>query len=95
MMVASCLCESDEITKVKVLALTVDPRDIYYISWIIDGCEGIGFLQTDDPKSGKVSIFTSLSLLQDIKSLIEGLIAEGLKITIDSEYDYRRKDDEQ
>ncbi len=94
-MVTSCLCENDKIINVKVLMLTVDPKDIYYISWIIDGCEGIGFLQTDDPKNGRVSIFAPLSLLQDIKSLVDGLIAEGLNITIDGESDYRRKDDEQ
>ena len=29
----------------------VPQKDIYYISWIIDAAEGIGFLQTDDALS--------------------------------------------
>ncbi|MEG1800271.1 MAG: DUF4911 domain-containing protein, partial [Synergistaceae bacterium] len=68
----------NEFTEVKVLKLTVVPKDIYDISWFIDACEGIGFLQTDDSKLGKVSIFTPLSQLQDMKALIEGLKADGL-----------------
>ncbi len=81
-------------TDVKVIKLTVVPKDIYDISWFIDACEGIGFLQTDDAKLGKVSVFTPLSQLQDMKELIEGLKSDGLDIMIEDEFYYGRNDNE-
>ena len=44
--------------EIKALKFTVPHEDIYYISWIIDAAEGIGFLQTDDAKAGKITVFT-------------------------------------
>jgi len=64
------------------IGMTVPQKDIYYISWNIDAAEGIGFLQTDDPKAGKITIFTPLSQLDYIYSFIDGLRAEGIKIII-------------
>ncbi len=66
--------------------LIVPQKDIYYISWIIDAAEGIGFLRTDDAKAGKITIFTPKELTCDLNSLIDALRAEGLEITEDTEY---------
>lgn len=60
--------------------LTVPQKDIYYISWIIDAAEGIGFLRTDDAKAGKITIFTPKELMNDLNGLIEALRAEGIAI---------------
>lgn len=63
--------------------LTVPPSDIFYISWNLDACDGLGFLQTDDARNGHVTIFTPASLLDELKSFIEGHRAEGIEITTD------------
>lgn len=64
--------------------LTVESKDIFYISWIIDACEGLGFLMTTDAANGKITVFTPLQLLDDLCSLIEGLKSEGLSVSIDN-----------
>ncbi len=64
--------------------ITVPQKDIYYISWNIDACEGLGFLQTDDPKAGKVTIFTPTSLVDDLYSFFQGLRAEGIQVEVNS-----------
>lgn len=63
--------------------LTVPQKDIYYISWIIDAAEGIGFLRTDDARAGKITIFTPRELYCEIAELIESLRGEGLEISED------------
>lgn len=65
-----------------VISLKVPQKDIYYISWTIDACEGIGLLRTDDPKCGEVTVFTPSELLTDMLGCIEGLRNEGLDISI-------------
>ncbi len=70
------------INEIKRIELIIPPKEIYYMSWIIDACEGIGFLQTDDSKQGRVSIFTPHSLACDVYSLIDALIKEGIPIEI-------------
>ena len=64
------------------ISLKVSQKDIYYISWTIDACEGLGLLKTDDPKKGKVTVFTPSELLGDMLGCIEGLRNEGLEISI-------------
>ena len=41
--------------EIAAVRFIVPQKDIYYISWIIDAAEGIGFLQTDAAKAGKVT----------------------------------------
>lgn len=64
------------------ISLKVSQKDIYYISWTIDACEGLGLLKTDDPQKGQVTIFTPSELLGDMLGCIEGLCDEGLEISI-------------
>lgn len=64
--------------------ITLPCNDIFYVSWNLDACDGLGFMQTDDAKNGKATIFTPLNLLDDIKGFIDGLKAEGMNIMIDS-----------
>ena len=68
--------------QLRVISLKVSQKDIYYISWTIDACEGIGLLRTDDPKNGEVTVFAPSELLGDILGCIEGLQEEGLEINI-------------
>lgn len=68
--------------QLSVISLKVPQKDIYYISWIIDACEGIGLLRTDDPKKGEVTVFTPSELLGDMLGCIEGLMDEGMEINI-------------
>ncbi len=67
--------------EIKALKFTVPHEDIYYISWIIDAAEGIGFLQTDDAKAGKITVFTPAGQEQYLLSLMESLRGEGISIT--------------
>ena len=64
------------------ISLKVSQKDIYYISWTIDACEGLGLLKTDDPKKGEVTVFTPSELVGDMLGCIEGLRNEGLEISI-------------
>lgn len=61
---------------------TVSPEDIYYVSWNLDGCDGLGFLQTDSAQKGDVTIFAPANLLDEIYSFFEGLKAEGVDANI-------------
>ena len=66
--------------EIKALCFTVPQEDIYYISWIIDAAEGLGFMQTDDAKAGRVTIFTPSGNVSDILALMDSLRGEGIKI---------------
>jgi hypothetical protein len=68
--------------RMTTLSLKVSPKDIYYISWNIDACEGLGMLRTDDAIAGNVTVHAPFELLSDILDLIDGLKAEGLDIII-------------
>ena len=37
-------------------SLVVPQKDIFYISWTVDAYEGLGFLRTDDARTGAVSL---------------------------------------
>ncbi len=62
------------------ISLRVPQKDIYYISWTIDACEGLGLLKTEDAKRGEVTVFTPAELLGDMMECIEGLKNEGIDI---------------
>lgn len=64
--------------------LRVPREDIYYISWNIDACEGVGLLRTDDAKEGAVTVFTPVSQLRFLFGLVDGHRAEGMEITIEN-----------
>ncbi len=62
------------------ISLRVPQKDIYYISWTIDACEGLGLLKTEDAKRGEVTVFTPAELLGDMMECIKGLASEGIDI---------------
>lgn len=64
--------------------LQVPRKDIYYISWNLDACEGLGFLKTDDACNGKITIFTPDSQLKLLLEFIEGHRREGIEIEIEN-----------
>ena len=67
--------------EITALHFIVPPKDIYYISWIVDASEGIGFLQTDDAKSGRITIFSPKEQAHYVFEMMEALRSEGLAIT--------------
>ncbi|MDO5115954.1 MAG: DUF4911 domain-containing protein [Synergistaceae bacterium] len=66
--------------EIKALRFIVPQKDIYYISWIIDAAEGLGFLQTDDAANGRITVFTPAELVRDLLGLMEALRAEGVAV---------------
>lgn len=66
------------------LRLKVPQKDIYYISWNLDACEGLGLLQTDDAREGRVTIFLPEPQLNYFLDFIEGHRAEGIDIGIEN-----------
>lgn len=68
--------------KMCVFRLTAPQKDIYYISWNLDACEGLGFLETVDAKAGRVDIHSPVSLADDVLSFIKGLRNEGVPVEI-------------
>jgi hypothetical protein len=68
--------------KAYALDLTVPPEDIYYISWNIDACEGLGILETISAREGKVTVYTTAAMLPHLYSFVEGLSKEGVAVNI-------------
>lgn len=77
------------------ISLTVPQKDIYYISWNIDACEGIGFLQTDNSSAGDVTIFSPLELLEYVYSFIDGLRDEGIPVKVNGIIELQEITDEE
>lgn len=80
--------------EIAALHFTVPHKDIYYISWIIDAAEGIGFLQTDDAKAGKITIFSPNEQQRYLLELLAALRAEGVDIEEDKETEADERDNE-
>lgn len=66
------------------LHLKVPQKDIYYISWNIDACEGLGILRTDDAARGLVTVFTPACGLEAMLDFIQGHRSEGIDIEIEN-----------
>lgn len=66
------------------IRLKVPQKDIYYISWNLDACEGLGLLRTDDAKEGAVTVLTPDSQLALLYDFIEGHRREGIMIEIEN-----------
>jgi hypothetical protein len=60
--------------------LILPREDICYVSWTIDAYEGIGFLRTDDPSKGLVSLFFPSCREEEIERLLDSFEAEGIGI---------------
>ncbi|MDR3332749.1 MAG: DUF4911 domain-containing protein [Synergistaceae bacterium] len=63
-------------------------EDIFYISWTIDAYEGVGFLSTDNPDSGLVSVYCSSDYRDELESLFSALDLEGIpveRLSVDAE----------
>lgn len=58
------------------------PHDICYLSWTINAYEGIGFLTTDDPAKGLVSVYSPLGNEDIMREVIDSLSEEGTDLRI-------------
>ena len=71
------------INEYREIKLKLEPQDIYYVTWILDATESIGFLQTDDGSKGLVKVVVPETQLEYFNSLIKNLInVEKLNIEI-------------
>lgn len=61
--------------------LKVLPGEIYYISWNLDACEGLGLLRSAG--EGRITIFTTERQLPLLLQFIDGHRAEGCDIKIE------------
>ena len=66
--------------EIHAMKFTVPHEDIYYISWTIDAAEGIGFLQTDDAKAGRITVFVPAGQEEYLLGLMEALREEGIPV---------------
>ena len=66
----------------KAVELSVPPKDIFYISWNLDASEGLGFLETNDAKAGRVTVYTPAGLIEYVYSFIESVRAEGVDVVL-------------
>lgn len=55
---------------------------IFYISWTVDAYEGIGFVRTDSPQEGLISLFCPACSRNEVDSLLHAFHAEGIPIKI-------------
>lgn len=76
------------------LRLKVQRKDIYYISWNLDACEGLGILRTDNAREGGITIFSPERQLNSLLEFIEGHRAEGISIKIENLDEIRESIDE-
>lgn len=73
---------SDAAFRSYAVSLNVPQKEIYYVSWNIDAAEGLGILKTEDAATGKTTIFTTGSMLEDLLSMLKGLQEEGVDIIV-------------
>lgn len=62
--------------------ISMSPADIVYLSWTIGSYEGIGYVSTDDPKTGTVSVYTTSGNQDIMKKIINAIATEGLDLRI-------------
>jgi hypothetical protein len=60
--------------------VAVPKEHICYVSWTIDAYDGLGFLRTDAPEEGRVSIFFPSCRLDELECLLDAFEAEGIKL---------------
>lgn len=62
--------------------IQTDPSSIFYISWTVDAYEGIGFVRTDSPREGWISLFCPACSRNEVDILLRAFQAEGIPIRI-------------
>ncbi len=62
--------------------ISMHPLDICYLSWTINAYEGIGFLTTDDPVKGLVSVYSTLGNEDIMREVIDSVSEEGTDLRI-------------
>ncbi len=62
--------------------ISIHPHDICYLSWTINAYEGIGFLTTDDPGKGLVSVYSTLGNEDIMREVINSVLEEGTDLRI-------------
>lgn len=62
--------------------LSMLPSDICYLSWTISSYEGLGYLTTDDPKAGIVSVFTPRGNEDIMREVLYAISQEEIRLDI-------------
>jgi hypothetical protein len=55
-------------------------ESICYMSWTVDAYDGLGFLRTDDPEKGLVSILFPSCRRDDLERLLGAFESEGIAL---------------
>ncbi|MDR1515858.1 MAG: DUF4911 domain-containing protein [Synergistaceae bacterium] len=59
----------------------IAPKEsICYMSWTLDAYDGLGFLRTDDPEKGQVSILFPSCRLEELEGLLCAFESEGIAL---------------
>jgi hypothetical protein len=61
--------------------IAVPKEHICYMSWAIDAYDGLGFLRTDDPERGLVSILFPSCRRDELEGLLSAFEAEGINLS--------------
>jgi len=62
--------------------ISMNSKDIVYLSWTISSYEGIGYVTTDDPKAGIVSVYTTAGNQDIMREIINAISKEGVDLEI-------------
>jgi hypothetical protein len=71
--------------------LIIAPKEsVCYMSWTLDAYDGLGFLRTDDPEKGQVSILFPSCRLDEMEDLLGAFESEGIALRREGIYDEER-----
>jgi hypothetical protein len=73
--------------KLYCFTLSMQPSDICYLSWTLSSYEGLGFLTTDDPKAGIVSVFTPRGNEAIMREVLHAISQQEIRLNITEEQD--------
>ncbi len=69
-------CYLDKVLKSSVFFYRVDPRQVHYVRFILEACDGLGVLSTEDPDSGLVRLTVPPGRESEIRALFDSLSKE-------------------
>jgi hypothetical protein len=75
--------------------LSTEPASIVLISWIVSEYDGIGFIRTDDPQKGIISLFSPQERTKEAHLLVKKLSEEGIPVKIEEIVEYEKREEDQ
>lgn len=72
----------EKLDRLYCFTISMLPSDICYLSWTISSYEGLGYLTTDDPKAGIVSVFTPRGNEDIMREVLHAISTEEVMLDI-------------